>query len=146
MESIPGPLLYQILKYTTLNDALVLECLSPKIQSKLQGNLSAFQYALEKKYRTDRKPFSECKQLLKSLKGKTVDLCYIPYYTNGGHFDGDWSVMNITSKNGQYCSSNNVGHNIIVKTINVANREDRNLIKEKWQVNDNEPIQHNQEM
>ena len=80
MENLPGPLLYQILKYTGIIDVLILECLSIKIQAKLRGTLSAFQYALEKHYKTQHKPFDESKESCKSiLGGPTSDVEFIHY-------------------------------------------------------------------
>ena len=134
MENLPGPLLYQILKYTGIIDVLILECLSIKIQSKLRGNLSAFQYALEKHYKIERTAFDESKASLQSvLSGPTSDVEFIHYYTNGGHYDTYWSINHLSNRrDGVYCSSNDAGHNIIVKAINVAEGHLQNHYRDRW--------------
>ena len=42
MERTPGPLLYEILKYSGLKYVVMLELFSTTIAAKLAGNLSAF--------------------------------------------------------------------------------------------------------
>ena len=67
MEKAPGVLYYNISKYADLEVIPVMELFSTTIQNKLQGNLSAFQYLLQKQNITsNRMGFRKSKKALKN--------------------------------------------------------------------------------
>jgi hypothetical protein len=117
MDRTPGPLLYEVAKYTGVKGILTMEMLDTTISKKLRGNLSAFQYAIQKVFKSDRKDWNESKEFLKSISYGTTELLgFIPYYSNGGEYGSHWRLTNLVQKaTSAYCSVNNTGHNIIVK-------------------------------
>ena len=93
MNKTPGPLIYEILKFSGIKTICLVEWISTTIQHKLRGNLAAFQTSLQKNYRSNRKSFDESKIWLKSLyHGESEDLGFHAYYTNGGSH-GDYFLF-----------------------------------------------------
>ena len=75
MEKLPGPILYELLKFCGVDTIAVLELFSRSIQAKLRGSLSAFQRTLEKTYGINRRNFEENKQFLADIyKCEPADL------------------------------------------------------------------------
>ena len=74
------------------------------------GNLGLFQNALERIYKTERKSFEDSKAWLKSLyeTRESEDLCFLPYYTNGGCYGQDYFIekVGMRNRNGCYCTVN----------------------------------------
>ena len=67
------------------------------------------------------------------LKGPTTDVVFVHYYTNGGHYGTYWSINHLSNRrNGVYCSSEDAGHNIIVKSTNLAEVKLQNHYRDRW--------------
>ena len=130
MERTPGPVLYLIIGLCGVESTMLLECMSVCIKDKLRSNLSAFQYQAQKRYRSDRKSFSDTKEFLKSLHNQeSEDLQFLPYYTDGAvqSHGSCYFMINMAIKKYKhpmqwgsapiYCTHRSRGTNVIVKSI-----------------------------
>ncbi|MEE4248435.1 MAG: hypothetical protein V2I33_23890 [Kangiellaceae bacterium] len=86
MEEVPGPVLYQILKYSGIQTISMFELLSSSVRSKLEANPSAFSYIAKKFIGLSYRSYEKTKEFLKLLGNEkdSEPKGFFPYYTNGG--------------------------------------------------------------
>ena len=84
MERTPGPVLYHMISFCGVESTFLVECMSIGLRNKLQSNLSALQYQVQKMYKSERKNFSDTKEFLKGLYNQDSEqLQFLPYFTDG---------------------------------------------------------------
>ncbi|CAG9322790.1 unnamed protein product [Blepharisma stoltei] len=116
MQSVPDPIIVEILSYLPISEIIRAESICKKIKSCVEKHSYVLYSRVLSRFSQESISYSHWKNVIKQMNSPSKELQFLPYYTNGGTYYGSntYYIHNLVLE-GYYCYCTVYPTNILVK-------------------------------